>query len=564
MKLFSSLAESIARLFPEMRADELVFAPAPKLALGDIGLRTFEIAKKMGANPAEVAQRIVNEASFGPEVVSVSAAGPFLNFKLDRGAFAQRLVAGVLEEGQRFGSTHGGAGRRVLMEHTSINPNASPHVGRGRCAMIGDSVARLLRFDDYDVEVHYYVNDMGRQIGLLVLVCGDLSNTTFDHILDLYVQANARAEKEPEFAEEGYALLVKMEEGDPDTQARFKAVTDLCLAGQLAVLARINASYDVFDRESKYVKDPRLDSVLDALRAKDALFVDEDQRLVVDLQKLGHPHDEGRYFVLMRANGSSMYGYRDIAYTLDKASLGADINLAVLGEDHKLYQQQLGLILQAAGHDVPETIYYAYITLKEGKMSTRQGTVVLLSDFLDQATARSLERVREQCTELSPEEQEATAAKVAVAAIRFAILRVGPNKNVVFDWESALSFSGDTGPYIQYSCARINSILRKFGDVPAMVGGDFPTVADAEWQLVVQLASFPETIASCVNQRNVAPIATYALETARLFTAFYHDCPVINAESGALRNARAQLCIATRQTLQNALALLGIESPEQM
>jgi arginyl-tRNA synthetase len=320
----------------------------------------------------------------------------------------------------------------------------------------------------------------------------------------------------------------------------------------------------VFDRESKYVRDPRLEPVLGALRETGALFTDEDQRLVVDLQKLGYTHDEGRYFVLMRANGSSMYGYRDIAYTLDKAAQGADINLQVLGEDHKLYQQQLSLILGSVGQAAPETIYYAYITLKEGKMSTRQGTVVLLSDFLDEAASRSLERVREQCTDLSPTEQEIIAAKVSVAAIRFAILRVGPNKNVVFDWDSALSFNGDTGPYIQYSCARINSILRKFGEVPTAVSEDFPLRENAEWSLVVQLASFPDVIASCVKQRNVAPIATYALETARLFTAFYHDCPVINAETEALRTARAQLCLATRQVLRNALDLLGIESPERM
>ena len=564
MKLFSPLAEAIACVFPEVQAAGLMFAPAPKLELGDIGLRTFEIAKAVGASPTDVAQRIIHEAHFGPEVASLSATGPFLNFTLHRDLFARRLVQGVLGEGPDFGSTRGGAGKRVLMEHTSINPNASPHVGRGRCAMIGDSVARLLRFDGYDVEVHYYVNDMGRQIGLLVLVCNDFRDTTFDRILDLYVEANARAESDPAFAEQGYGLLVKMEEGDPATQAQFKAVTDLCLAGQLAVLARINATYDVFDRESKYVNDPRLDTVLDALRAKGALFTDEDQRLVVDLEKLGHPHDEGRYFVLMRANGSSMYGYRDIAYTLDKASKGADIDLAVLGEDHKLYQQQLGLILQAAGYDVPETIYYAYITLKEGKMSTRQGTVVLLSDFLDEAMARSLERVREQCTDLAPAEQETIAAKVAVAAIRFAILRVGPNKNVVFDWDSALSFSGDTGPYIQYCCARINSILRKLGESPTAVADDFPMVDDAEWRLVVQLATFPDVVGSCVSQRNIAPVATFALETARLFTAFYHDCPVIHAESDALRIARAQLCLATRQTLRNALHLLGIEAPERM
>jgi arginyl-tRNA synthetase len=219
VKLFSSVAESIARVFPEVDAGELVFAPAPKLDLGDIGLRMFEIAKKAGMAPPQAAQRVLEDASFGPDVVSVSAAGPFLNFKIDRAVLARRLVQGVLHEGARFGSTHGGAGQRVLMEHTSINPNASPHVGRGRCAMIGDSIARLLRFDDYDVDVHYYVNDMGRQIGLLALVFKDLHDTTFEQILDLYVQANARAEADPVFAEEGYSLLVKMEEGDAETEA---------------------------------------------------------------------------------------------------------------------------------------------------------------------------------------------------------------------------------------------------------------------------------------------------------------------------------------------------------
>jgi arginyl-tRNA synthetase len=564
LRLFFPLTDAIARVFPDVDITELVFAPAPKLELGDIALRTFEIARQLGAPPPKVAAQLVDAAQFGPEVTSVTAAGPFLNFKLDRPNFARRLVRAVLDEKHHFGSTHAGQRKRVLMEHTSINPNASPHVGRGRCAMIGDSIARLLRFDDYDVEVHYYVNDMGRQIGLLVLVCEDAAKLGFDDVLELYVQANARAEQDPAFAEQGYALLAKMEEGDPDTKARFKAVTDVCLRGQLEVLARINAAYDVFDRESDYVKDARLDAVLEALRARGALFTDDEQRLVVDLSKLGYTYEEGRFFVLMRANGSSMYGYRDIAYTLDKRARGADIDLQVLGEDHKLYQQQLALILQTVGADVPETIYYAYITLKEGKMSTRHGNVVLLSEFLDEATTRSLARVREQCTDLAPAEQEAIAAKVAVAAIRFAILRVGPNKNVVFDWDSALSFSGDTGPYIQYSCARINSILRKFGEVPHEVAEEFPIRHDAEWRLVVQLAAFPELIATCVRQRNAAPVATYALETARLFTAFYHDCPVINAESPALRNARAQLCLATRHVLENALQLLGIETPERM
>ena len=564
MNVFDSLAAPVLAAFPELGEDDVAFVPPPKLDLGDVAMRTFEAARKLGMSPPAVAARIAKEVSFGEAVREVSAAGPYLNFKLDRTAFARTITAAIQEQGARFGSNASGEGRRVLIEHTSINPNASPHVGRARCAMIGDSLVRLLRFEGYEVETHYYVNDMGRQIGLLVLVCGDLDGVTFDGILERYVDANARAESDPEFAEQGYALLAKMEERDPETMARFHAVTDLCLDGQLAVLGRLGVTFDVFDRESKYIADPRLEGVLDALRGREALFTDEEQRLVVDLSKLGHERDEGRYFVLMRANGSSMYGYRDLAYAIDKLERGADSNLMVLGEDHKLYAEQMGLILNCAGFPAAEAVYYSYILLKEGKMSTRQGKVVLLADFLDEAAARALSKVEEQCTELSPDEQQEIAQQVAVAAIRFAVLRVNPNKNVIFDWEASLSFTGDTGPYVQYSCARINSILRKYGKVPAALPEPFPTETDAEWALLLKLASFPDAVAAAVKQRNASGMAQFVLDTARLFTTFYHECPVIKADSEELRVARAHLCAATLQTLQNALGILGMNAPERM
>jgi arginyl-tRNA synthetase len=414
------------------------------------------------------------------------------------------------------------------------------------------------------VETHYYVNDMGRQIALLILACSDLSTVTFDSLLQTYVEANARAERDAEFAAQGYDLLAKMEQGDPETRKRFKTVTDLCLHGQLAVLAQIGVRYDVFDRESDYLKEPRLDGVLETLRAQGALFVDEEGRLVVDLSKIGYQPQEGRFFVLMRANGSSLYGYRDLAYTIDKMDRGADVNLIVFGEDHKLYAQQTALILQAAGRSAPEPIYYSYILLKSGKMSTRQGNVVLLSEFLDEARARVAEKVEEQCKDLPVEERKAIAHQVAVGAARFAILRVGPSKNVIFDWESSLSFTGDTGPYIQYSCARIASILRKLGALPEELPEPFPIETDAEWSLVLRLAGFPDAVAAAVAGRNCAPIAQIALDTARLFTTFYHECPVIQAPAPAQRAARAQICASTRRVLETALGLLGIEAPERM
>ena len=565
VNLFSTISDAILKAYPELEAADLIFGAPPNLEMGDVAIPMFLPARKLRTAPPKLAAEAAERVSFGPEVSKSGAAGPYLNLSLDRSATGARIVNAVLEQGNGFGSNGSGTGRRILVEHTSINPNASPHVGRGRCAMIGDSMTRLFRFEGYDVEVHYYVNDMGRQIGLLVLIADEITDLDFNGILDAYVRANALAESDPEFAARGYELLVKMEEGDPDAQQRFKAVTDLCLKGQLEVLSRVGATYDYFDRESKYVNDPRMDQVQQRLRDRGVLFTDEKNRLVADLAPLGYAQEEGRFFVLMRANGSSMYGYRDIAYSLDKIERGTDVNLTILGEDHKLYAQQVGLILEAAGYPAPEVIYYSYILLKDGKMSTRQGKVVLLADFLDQAAALAVERVAEQCPELSPEEQGAIAETVAVSAIRFAVLRVKPGKNVTFDMEAALSFTGDTGPYVQYCCARINSILRKsVGALPVAPGAAFASAHDSEWALLMKIASFPAVVAESVQQRTCAPVANFSLDLAHLFTAFYHDCPVLKAQNAAQTESRLLICRAALQTLRNALDLLGISAPERM
>jgi arginyl-tRNA synthetase len=573
MNLYEPLEQAIVAAIPDIEPEDLVFAPAPKPEVGDVALRTFLAAKRLGEAPPALAARIASEVDFSGLVEEVSTAGPYVNFRIDRSLFGARLIGEILQAGDDYGSGGSGAGKRALVEHTSINPNASPHVGRARNAMIGDALVRLLRFEGYDVGTHYYVNDMGRQIGLLVLaieeIVGEISedeplHMPFDDVLGAYVQANERAEEDPEFAARGYELLVRMEEGDEATRSKFHAVTRLCLNGQILVLARLGINYDAFDRESDFVQDPRLDKIVAALQQRDAVFTDEEERLVVDLSKLGWKQDEGRYVVLMRANGSSMYFYRDLAYTLFKMEQDADLDLIVLGEDHKLYAQQQALILETAGRDAPEPIYYAYITLKDGKMSTRQGKVVLLSDFLDEAIERAAERVEEQCRELAPDERKAIAEKVAVAAVRFSILRVNPNKNVIFDMETALSFTGDTGPYVQYSCARISSILRKFGAISTHPDDDFVVETDAEWALCSKLAQLTEMVASAVHQRNTAPVAQYALETARMFTTFYHECPVIDAPTEAQRRSRAQMCAAARQTIKNAFGILGIEVLERM
>jgi arginyl-tRNA synthetase len=563
------LQEMIARLivsgFPDVEDADIQCTVPPSPELGDVSVPMFQLAKKLRKPPVVLAKEVADSVDFSAIAESVSLAGPYLNLILKRDYFAKQLFSRAFAKKEKWGSNASGAGKKVLIEHTSINPNASPHVGRGRCAMIGDSLVRLLRFEDYDVDVHYYVNDMGRQIALLVLMMEELDNPTFDEILEIYVKANVRAEADPEFAARGYELLARIESGDEEIRKRFFDITEMCLKGQLAVLQRIGAQYDFFDHESNYVNDPRLSVIEKALQSKGALFTDEEARLVVDLSKLGYPLEEGRFFVLRRANGSSMYGCRDLIYSIEKQEKGADYNLMVLGEDHKLYAQQLALILEAAGYPAPETIYYSYILLKEGKMSTRSGKVVLLTSVLDQAEAIALEKVTEQFPDLAGAEREDIARQVAVAAIRFAVLRVKPSKNVVFDMETALSFQGDTGPYIQYCCARIRSILRKWDQaLPDLSSCAFAFDEEGEWRLVLKVADFPDIVKEALLLRSCAGIGNYLIDLAHVFTTFYHQCPVLTAKTEVQQESRILLCALVLQTLSNGLALLGIETPERM
>ena len=563
MDLYRIIRETIIDAFPDLAGEDFDIQPTPENQQGDLGLACFRFAKAMRKAPQQIAAGFAG-LSFPAPVATVEAVGPYCNFTLDRDAFAADLIGRVMDEGDCFGSSGEGKGKTVLLEHTSINPNASPHIGRSRNGLIGDTLARLLRFQGYDVDVHYYVNDMGKQIGLLVMESEGRDDISFHEILDMYVRANKRAESDPEFENRGFELLMKMEHHDPETAAAFKRIVDICLNGQLGVLSRLGLSYDSYDYESHYLGDPRMDAVLAMLEEKGALFTDDQGRTVADLQPLGYGPEEGRYIVLKRANGSSMYMYRDIAYTLDKVEKGADIDMIVLGEDHTMYFEQMRTIVEAMDKKAPEAVHYAYILLKDGKMSTRKGTVVLLEDFLDEAIGFARERVDEQWPGLPEDERGEIARMIGIGAVRFTILSVRPNRNVIFDWETALSFTGDSGPYIQYSCTRISSILRKAEDQDAGAEGGFMVSHDAEWDLLFRLAQFPDDVSFALAEKNSGVVATAALDIARRFSAFYNACPVLAAPDALTRHSRLVICRAVRQVLVNALGLLGIEAPERM
>jgi arginyl-tRNA synthetase len=236
------------------------------------------------------------------------------------------------------------------------------------------------------------------------------------------------------------------------------------------------------------------------------------------------------------------------------------VNIIVLGEDQKLYFQQLGAALDVLGYEAPRSVHYSFILLKDGKMSTRKGTVVLLEDFMKEALRRAKQGLEKRGGAMS----ETTARAIAYGAVKYAVLKVANDRNVIFDWESALNFEGDTGPYLQYSHARINSIFRKYGkDVPDTV--DLSLLKEKrEYELARELAGFPGIVRRALEELSPNVIANYTYSVAKKFAAFYHEHQVINADTPALTEARLALIGCVRQVLKNGMSLLGIEPVEAM
>ncbi len=552
-----AVSAALAALAPGADAGGLSVATPPDPSLGDLSVPCFPLARTLRRAPAQIAAELAAGVELPAVFRRVSADGAYLNFFIDPGDLIAGVVGAVRAAGASYGSNGTGIGRTALLEHTSINPNASPHVGRARNALIGDVLARLLRFEGYDLEVRYFVNDVGKQIALLVLAAGD-RQVPFAEVLDLYVQANARLEQDPDLERQTFDLLRKLEQGDADTRRRFDAIVDVCVAGQRAILEALDIRHDRFDKESEYLWSGRTREVTERLRDTGRLSTDDEGRSVLDLDGYDLP-SRNPVVVLERSDGTSMYQLRDIAYTLDKMDSGADRNLIVLGEDQRLHHRQLGAAIHLLGGQAPEVVHYAFLSLDDASMSTRSGNVVLLEEFMAEAVERAGRALAERGAAFDRERAEA----VAHGAVRYSILRVANEKMVRFDFEEALGFEGDTGPYLLYGHARMCALLRRHGqELPE--SADFNLLAHAaELELAKAVAGFPDAVARTLREASPHVVADYLYGLTRAFTAFYHACPVLDAPD-PLRDGRLLLVDAARQTLRNGMLVLGMRPLERM
>ena len=547
--------EIIKAIKKEVKADIGLEVP-PKPELGDYAFPCFSLSKLYKKNPNEIASDLSTKIKKNKFISETKAIGPYLNFFINKNVLTEETLNRIMKEKDNYGSCSIGKNKKLILEHTSINPNASPHVGRARNALIGDCLARLLKACKYDVEVHYYVNDIGKQISMLALAAKNRKNIKFDDLLKLYMDISRKVEKNEKLGKEVLLLLNKLENGDKKIKNDFKRIVDIAVKGQTKIFTELGIKYDVFDYESSYLWSRKTHEALKLLEKTGRFFFDKDNRFVLDEKgfSLGM---RVPVLVLTRSDGTSLYPLRDIAYALDMQKKGN--NIVVWGEDQKLYNEQINAALLILKKKPRKAVYYSFVLLGEGKMSTRKGNIVLLEEFMAEALKKAQGELKKRYKKVDNK----TAKIIGYGALRYAILKVSPEKNVIFNWQQALNFEGETAPYIQYAYARINSIInRNKNKVPRKATFSLLDKKE-EIELIKKLSMFPNIVEKTCLELRPNIMANYAYELAKQFNEFYHAHNILK-EKHDIKNARLLLATSVRQTLKNSLGLLGIGVLERM
>jgi len=468
--------------------------------------------------------------------------------------YLRRTLSAVLEEDQNYGSID--AEGVVILEHTSANPNGPLHIGHLRNSVIGDTLARCLRQAGYRVETQYYVNDMGRQIALVVwgIMNFELNGQRkSDHATaDIYVKANADVEVHPTKLGEIRQLMQRFESGDRDVACLFKDAVEFCLRGINQTLKNLHVSHDRFVWESEFLDD--INGIIDELKSHGV--TESDGSTHVDLSSFGI----GKDLVVRRSDGTSVYATRDIAYHVWKAGR-CNRMIDVLGADHKLNALQVGKVLELLSINAPEVVFFEFVSLPEGSMSTRRGHFVSADEVLEKVTEKAYDEVDKRRPTLSEQEKRVIALAVGIGATRYDLLKVSTDKPMVFDWAEALDFERQGGPFLQYAHARASNILIKttfdYQYEPELLTDEY------EIKLIKLCAQFPSVIEDVSANLSVSVLASYARELAESFNQFYRFMPVLSAEP-EMRRARLALVTCARIVLRNVLNCLGIEPVDSM
>ncbi len=551
-------------------ASELPVTSPPRPELGDFAVGCFPAARALKQAPPALAARVASGFSPGPYLAAATAAGPFVNFRADRGALYRALFRGALVD-RALVPRDVAAGRTIVVDYSS--PNISKHLAYHhiRSTVIGHALCNLHRALGARVIGVNHLGDWGTTHGQLIAAYkkwGAPEPLDVTALNDLYVRFQKAAKEDPALFEEGKAWFLKLEEGDAEARALWQRFRDVSLAEFDVVYRELSIAFEEVRGESDFV--PDMPAVLEMLEQKGLSAVSEGA-LVVPLDDLGMPP-----LLLRKQDGATLYATRDLAAAMYRwRTYQFARSLYVVDRGQSLHFKQLFATLARAGFEWSsrcEHVPFGLVRIGGKKTGTRSGNVVLLREVLREAAERSLERVRDKNQDMSEAEVAATARVVGVGAVVFANLVSQRDKDVDFDWEEVLSTDGDTGPYVQYAHARCSSVLGKAGQVslPELAEADpAPLSGDLEWAVARALVDFPDVVAKAAEQSEPHLLSRYLLDLGAAYSRWYTAGNVDTAQrilspDPATRSARLAVLATTRETLREGLALLGLGAPDAM
>ena len=566
-RIAAALEQAMKAAFPDaaVSAAELVpmLETPPDHKMGDYALPCFRLAKALRKAPPAIAAALAGAVS-GDGFARCEVVGGYLNFFLNRVAFAKETLEAVLDAKGRWGASESGRGKTVCLDYSSINIAKRFHIGHLSTTMLGHSLKRIYEFNGWRTVGINHLGDWGTQFGKMIAAYkrwGDRAAVEAGGVqamVDLYVRFNKEAEENPQLADEGRLWFKKMEDGDPEALSIFNWFKSVTLADAERVYALLGVKFDSYAGESFY--NDKMEPVVQELRDK-GLLVESQGAQVVDLDPYGMPPA-----LILRSDGATLYITRDLAaayYRHDTYHF--DKSLYVVAYQQNLHFRQLFKILELMGNSWAagmEHVAFGMVSFGGESLSTRKGTVIYLDELLNQAIEKALAIIREKSPNLANPEE--VARQVGVGAVVYFDLHNDRMKDIDFTWDRALNFDGETGPYVQYTHARCCSVLRKSEGFEG-AEPDYSAVTDDEAQETILLLSrFPDAVRRAMEGNEPSIVTRHTTLIAQAYNKYYFEHRIMSEDDPAGTAARLTLTRAVRDVIRTGLWLIGVEAPERM
>lgn len=561
-KLISEIIKSEIEDLTLEEITALIEVP-PNKEMGDYAFPCFKLAKIFRKAPNAIAEDLAGKIQPTDDINKIVNLGGYVNFFVNKESLAKKVINQVLTEKENYGKSEFGKGKTVVVEFSSPNIAKPFHIGHVRTTVIGNALSKIYQSQGYHVEKLNHLGDYGTQFGKLIVaykLWGDKQAVEKDPIkelLKLYIRFHDEAEAKPEMEDEAREWFTKLENGDQEAKDLWQWFRDESLKEFSRVYDLLDIDFDSYVGESFY--SDKMPAVIEELKEKN-LLVESDGAMIVDLEDSKLPPA-----LIQKRDGSTLYLTRDLASAFYRKKIyNFDKSIYVVGAQQELHFKQCFEIIKRMGYDWYKDmvhVQFGMVSLEEGTMSTRKGRIVFLEDVLNQA----IDRTRQIIEEKNPDAEniDEVAKAVGVGAVVFQELSNSRIKDYTFSWDRTLSFEGETGPYVQYTHARCCAVLRK-ADQPVSADINYEALSDQDAADVLSvLETFNKSIMTAMKKNEPHIVTRFVLDLAQAFNKFYHNSPIL-VEDADLRAARLALVEATRQTIENALKILGMKAPQKM